>query len=153
MKRKNNKKVLEMEFADLRKKMQIIDLVPETYIPTRCHLVAPEVKSLIVRYALLQNRYDHCTAGGAYAYRISLRKALDLRIGRGILCRPAIELAIDLAPLCRRMKDGKKKRNILFYLDYRLNSACRRLRGRHLLSDVSAAVKQDMKKCDPRTRP
>jgi hypothetical protein len=122
-------------------KKKFIDIAPQMADAREAQFRIPqEIIALVVD--LSQNRrLVTPTASKKAIYRDLTNYA-----GDGIVCSQAVKLAVTLGLLCQELADGKKKKTIHAYLDYRIAAAsfysgwC----GRDLLAVVTDTVQRDL---------
>jgi hypothetical protein len=125
----------------MKRKKKFIEIAPEMAEARDAQFRIPqEIITLVVD--LSQNRrLITPTANKKAIYR-------DLRnyAGDGIVCSEVIKLAVTLGLLCQKLADGKKKKTIHAYLNYRISIASfyTGLCGRDLLAVVTDMVQRDL---------
>lgn len=122
-------------------KTKFIDIAPQMAEARDVQFRIPqEIIALVVN--LSQNRrLITRTAKRKTVYRDLMNCA-----GDGIICSQAVKLAVTLGLLCQELADGKNKKIVHAYLDYRIAAASfyTGATGRELLDVVRDMVQSDL---------
>jgi hypothetical protein len=131
----------------MKDRLKFADVLPARAIAEDIYFrgPGPEAIDLIVKLALWMDPKTIAKLDDR-----TICQEIDSYLGLGILCRPGIRLAANLARLCQKVEDGKKKSAVLAYLNHRIKYATARAPsiGRDLLADLAEDVKRDSKKYD-----